>query len=390
MDGLELNPRELSGTAKWSVSAESGRVVFGEGMIDTLGQEVRALGCRRALLVTDRGIRSAGHVERAEQALDGNGVVWHVFDEVRENPTTRHVEIGRRAAEGFGPDCIVALGGGSAMDCAKGINFVLTNGAPMERYRGTGKASSPMLASVGIPTTAGTGSEAQSYALISHETTHEKMACGDPKARFRTVILDPVLTASVPRDVRCVTAMDALSHAVESYVSTRSNPLSRIFARESWRLLASSLERALDDPGDAATQGRMLLGAHFAGRSIEHSMLGAAHACANPLTARFGITHGVAVALLLPHVVRFNRSAVGTLYEELERAADSRGRTERLDRQLERLRDTCGLPAKLSECGVPREALDGLAEAAVGQWTAGFNPRAVSRPQLRAIYESAY
>ena len=195
------------------------------------------------------------------------------------------VEAGRVFASTRGVDSIVGLGGGSSLDCAKGINFVLTNGGSMRDYWGFGKASRPMLPMIAIPTTAGTGSEAQSYALISDAVTHVKMACGDPKAAFRAAILDPLLTRSQPREVTATAGYDAISHAVESYVTTRRNTASSVgFAREAWRLLAANFERVLRDPGDLEARGAMLLGAHFAGIAIENSMLGATHACANPLT----------------------------------------------------------------------------------------------------------
>jgi len=388
--GLEINPRELSETGSWSVSLDSGRLQFGEGALDLLGELVADLGCTRALLVTDAGIRAAGHVESAETALTAASIDYAVFDEVVENPTTRVVEAALLRAQAFGPDCIVALGGGSSMDCAKGVNFLLTNGGKMEDYWGTGKAAKPMLRSVGIPTTAGTGSEAQSYALIAQEESRVKMACGDPKARFRSVILDPSLLPSVPREVRAVAAMDAVSHAVESYVSTRRNPVSQRFAREAWRLLESSLESALRSPERVETWGRMLLGAHFAGWAIEHSMLGAAHACANPLTARFGITHGVAVGLMLPHVVSFNRVAVGELYAELEDTEPRGPGAPEIEQRIRELRQACGLGGKLKDYDVPRECFEELAEQAAGQWTATFNPRPVGPEELRKLYESAY
>ena len=390
MKGLEINPRELSETGSWSVSLDSGRLQFGEGSLDRLGQLVNELGCKRVLLVTDSGIRAAGHVERAEAALTAEAIDYAVFDEVVENPTTLVVESARRFAQTFGPDGIVALGGGSSMDCAKGVNFLLTNGGKMEDYWGTGKASRPMLPSLGIPTTAGTGSEAQSYALIAQEGSRIKMACGDSKARFRSVILDPSLLPSAPRDVRAVAAMDAVSHAVESYVCTRRSPLSQLFARESWRLLEASLEAALGSPGRVETWGRMLLGAHFAGWAIEHSMLGAAHACANPLTARFGIAHGAAVGLMLPHVVGFNRDTVGELYDELENADPTRTGAPRIEQRIRELRQACGLGGKLRDYEVPRESLEDLAEQAAGQWTATFNPRPVGPEELRELYELAY
>ncbi len=376
--------------APWDRTLGASRVLFGSGQIDCLGQVAADLGGRRVLVVTDPGIRQAGHVARAEAALGKAGLEVIVFDGVEVNPTTRHVEAGVACARQARIDLIVGLGGGSSMDCAKGINFVLTNGGRMEDYWGTGKADHPMLPSVGVPTTAGTGSEAQTYALIVQEATHAKMACGDEKARFRAVILDPDLTASLPRRQTAVTALDAMGHALESYVCTRAGDASRRFAREAWRLLEMSLEAALADPGDGDARARLLWGAHLAGAAIDRSMLGAAHACANPLTARHGVEHGVAVALMLPHVVRFNGEARPERYAGLAGAAEGAAGPEALARRVEELRAAGGMPAQLREVGVSESSLDSLAAEAAGQWTAGFNPRPVGKADLEQIYRRAY
>jgi len=219
-----------------------GRVVYEAGGLARLGALARELGGTRALLVTDPGLEKAGHPQRALASLRNAGLHAVVFDGVEENPTTRHVDDGLAVAQAERIDLLVSVGGGSAMDCAKGMNFLLTNGGRMTDYKGSGRATKPMLPSIGIPTTAGTGSEAQSFALIADEKTHLKMACGDRKVAFRAVILDPELTVSQPPAVAAITGIDALSHAVESYVTTRRNPLSRVFAREAWRLLERNLD----------------------------------------------------------------------------------------------------------------------------------------------------
>jgi alcohol dehydrogenase len=343
----------------------------------------------RAFLVTDPGVRSAGHAQRAAAALESAGVAVGLFDGVGENPSSAEVEAGRQAAAAFSPDLLVAVGGGSALDCAKGINFLLTNGGRMEDYWGFGKARLPLLPAIGVPTTAGTGSDAQSYALISQEGTHRKMACGDRSARFRAVLLDPELAATVPRRVAAIAGLDALSHAVESFVSRRRNPVSRLCSREAWRLLEGHLERFLAVPGDRAAAEAMLLGAHLAGAAIENSMLGAAHGCANPLTARHGVPHGIAVALGLPHVVRWNASGDPDLYRGLDARFDGAGLAVR----IEELRAAAGLPARLSavaEWGIGRSDLPGLAAAAAAEWTSSFNPRPATPADLLAIYEAAW
>ncbi len=374
----------------WSAPFGSSHLEFGAGSLERLGSLARGLDGHRILLVTDPGIRAAGHVDRAVASLRRERLEVIVFDGVEENPTTKHVEAGGRCARDAQVDLLVGLGGGSAMDCAKGINFVVTNGGPLEKYWGTNLATRPMMPSIGIPTTAGTGSESQSYALIEQAETRRKMACGDDKARFRAIILDPGLTTSLPRRIAAISGMDAISHAVESLVTTRRNPLSALFAREAWVLLAGHLEQVLQHPDDLQARGAMLLGAHLAGMAIECSMLGAAHACANPLTSRHGITHGSAVLLMLPHVVRFNGPATGVLYDELPgRDGDSHKHAPLVERLLA-LRAAAGLPERLRDCAVPRDALPGLAKEAAEEWTARFNPRPVEEPDLLELYEAAW
>ncbi|MEO7649439.1 MAG: iron-containing alcohol dehydrogenase, partial [Bryobacteraceae bacterium] len=238
-----------------------------------LGPLARELGFRRTLLVADPGLVEAGHSGEAEKILSAEGIEVIPFHDFGSNPDAAMCEAGRAFAAPLGVDSIVGLGGGSSMDCAKGINFLLTNGGRMQDYWGHNKASKPMLPMIGIPTTAGTGSEAQSYALISDPATHVKMACGDDKAAFRIAILDPCLIVSEPAGVRGASGYDAISHAVESYVTTARNGVSQMCALEAWRLLKANFERAMTQPGDLEALGGMLLGAHLAGIAIENSML---------------------------------------------------------------------------------------------------------------------
>src|SRR6267378_4864792 len=204
------------------------RLVFGAGSIDRVGELARELGFRRTLLVADQGLVSSGHVEEALAPLRLAGIDVFRFHDFEVNPDSRMIETGRAFAAPLNVDSIIGLGGGSSLDCAKGINFLLTNGGQMQDYRGYGKASQPMLPMIGIPTTSGTGSEAQTYALISDPRTHEKMACGDRKAAFQLALLDPALTVSQPRSITATSGFDAIAHAVETYVATRRNALSEV------------------------------------------------------------------------------------------------------------------------------------------------------------------
>lgn len=382
---MELSPFEFQSAA---------RVLFGLNAIRRLGEVSVELGFERSLLVADHGLQSSGHVDEAVESLKAAGVEAAPFHDFDVNPDARMVERGRQFAAEQRPDSIIGLGGGSSLDCAKGINFLLTNGGRMQDYRGYGKASKDMLPMIGIPTTAGTGSEAQSYALISDPESHEKMACGDPKAAFRAVLLDPALTLSQPARVTATAGFDAISHAVESFVTTRRNGVSECYSREAWRLLEANYESVLRDPEDLGARGAMLLGAYFAGLAIEHSMLGAGHACANPLTSHHGVTHGVAIAMLLPQVVRWNTPVVGPRYRELMHLAGANGFDSddplALATRLEAMAARGGMPAGLRSVGVSREDLGQLAEAASLQWTGRFNPRPLDRKGALEVYQWAF
>jgi alcohol dehydrogenase len=359
------------------------RLIFGNGTLSRLGELVRDLGGRRALIVSDPGIVKAGYVTRAISILIGAGVEARAFGEVRENPSTEDVDRCVAVAKEFKIDFIIGLGGGSSMDTAKGCNFILTNGGRMHDYWGTGKATKPLLPMIAIPTTSGTGSECQSYALISDAETHVKMACGDPKAAAKVAILDPELTVSQPQRVTVCTGIDAISHALETAVTNKRNAFSTVFSREGFRLLHAGFSRVLREPKNLDARGMMLLGAAYAGTAIEGSMLGAAHSCANPLTAKFKVVHGEAVGVMLPHVIRFNSSLpeIAAIYESYFDG-------DLADRVSELLWEA-KMPVKISHYGVKEKDLPALAEMAMKQWTAQFNPRPLTVKDFEALYRTA-
>ena len=309
----------------------STRLVFGPGTVTRVGSIAGDLGMTRPLLVADSGIRNAGHVEHVIRLLTAAGLDVEVFDQFSVNPDSAMVDRGVAFASTLNRDSVIGLGGGSSLDCAKGINLLLTNGGQVADYRGYGHAPNPLMTMIAIPTTAGTGSEAQSYAVISDTTTHLKMACGDPKLVFSTAILDPNLTLSQPTFVTAASGFDAIAHAVETAVTTRRTEISTLFSREAFRLLNANYERVLTDPDNLQARSAMQLGAFYAGVAIEQSMLGAAHACANPLTARYQLTHGAALAIRWGGLDRVDRepSRQGRHQELLDQApgtGDTHGR----------------------------------------------------------------
>ncbi len=360
------------------------RLVFGPGTLARIGALTKEYGGKRVLVVSDPGIVRAGYTTRAVSYLVEARLEARVFGAVRENPSTKDVAACVEVAREFGADFIIGLGGGSSMDTAKGCNFILTNGGRMQDYWGVGLAKKKMLPMICVPTTAGTGSECQSFALISDEKTHAKMACGDPKAAARAAILDPELTVSQPPHVTACTGIDALAHALETAVTNRRNPLSVLYARAAFELCHTGFERVLKNPKDLDARSQMQLGAAYAGTAIENSMLGAAHSCANPLTAKFGVVHGEAVGLMLPHVIRFNAQdpAIAALYAALHDGD--------LPARLHTLLRKARMPTRLRSYGIKRKQLPELAAMAAKQWTAQFNPRSVTVEDFEALYRAAF
>jgi len=406
---MEMMPRPDDGspTQEFDFRATT-RLVVGAGTLGHLGELARELGGTRALVVSDPGIVAAGHTAAGLAALERAGLETAVFSGFGENPTTTQVEAGTAVAREFRPDVLVGLGGGSSMDCAKGINFLLCCGGRMQDYHGRGRATVSLLPAIAVPTTAGTGSETQSFALITDETTGRKMACGDPRAAFRVAILDVLLTLTQPPRIAALTGIDALSHAVESLVSTAATTASQVFSREAWRLLARNLPDLFAgdrfacagdvapqsiSPQEVAARSAVQLGAAWAGLAIENAMLGAAHALANPLTAMHGVVHGQAVGLMLPHVVRFNATVCSADYADLlrdvgiETAPAVAG--ARLAEWIAALRAAAGLAGSFRELGIDAPDVPALAEAAAGQWTAAFNPVVVGSADLATLYDAA-
>ena len=371
------------------------RLVFGGNVIGSLGRFAKEYGAKVVLLVTDAGIAAAGHAARAEAIMKKEGLTVHTYDRAKINPSTREVADCVAFARDLNIDFIVGLGGGSSMDTAKGANFILTNGGKMSDYWGINKATKPMLPMIAVPTTAGTGSESQCYALVADEFTHQKMACGDDKAYPVVALLDPVLNSTCPRVVTANTGIDAISHAIESYVCTARTPVSQLFSREAWKLANGAFETVLSDPSNLEARGQMLLASAYAGMAIAQSMLGAAHSAANPLTAHFNVLHGRAVGLMLPHVIEFNGKDPQTaaLYAELAHVKNvPKAATPVLSLigRVNCLLDVGGIPSNLEACGVSRDAIGKMSADAAQQWTAKFNPRSITAEDFSEIYRAAF
>jgi len=360
------------------------RILFGPGEFARLGEVARELGGTRCLLVADQGIVGAGYAQEAVRSLKARRMDVFAFHDFTSNPTVAMVEEGARFAAPHNVNLVVGLGGASSLDCAKAINLLLTNGGSIRDYWGYGKASQPLHPMVAVPTTAGSGGEAQSYASIIDTETKTKMACGDARIVYRTAILDPRLTLTQPAAVAAASGFDAIAHSLETLISTRRNAVSECFSREAWRLLGANFERVLKEPEDVNARGAMLVGAHFAGLAAENAMLGAAHACAEPLTARYGLAHGAALALVLPHVLEWSGNALP------RDIVETIGAERDLPSRLRQLAQRAELPGCLRDAEIPEGALPRLAEEAAAQWTGKFSPRRFDADAALEIYRAAY
>jgi len=373
------------------------RMVFGPGVCARLGELALELlgGGARAFLVTDQGVRGAGLLAGAQASLEAAGIEFRIYDAVRANPTEADAAACAEAARDFKPGLFIGLGGGSCIDCARAANILLHAGGRMRDYQGYGLVSArskirlaPLIA---IPTTAGTGSEMQSFALICRDGGHEKMACGDPQAAAKIALLDPELSLTMPRAVTAETGLDAIVHAVETAVTTKRNALSLMHSHRAFELLIGQLGAVLGPHPELEARGAMLLGASHAGLAIEGSMLGAAHAAANPLTSAQGLVHGRAVAIMLPPVVRYNLACEDAAagYQALAKSAGLAG-TKALLAKLEEALALAEVAPRLRDHGIDEAALDALAEAAAQQWTGRFNPRPVGPKDFRELYQAAF
>ncbi len=374
------------------------RILFGEGAVSRAGAFASRAGSR-ALLVSDQGVRAAGHTNVCAESLRAAGLEALLYDEVPENPRREDARALGRAARAFAPQVVVAIGGGSAIDCAKGAILELTQPAGLDERHGHVELGSPTLPMIAIPTTAGTGTECQSATLLSDSQTGTKRALLAPGLLPQVALLDPLLTRSLPADVALAGGLDAIAHGIETAVTSAQTRRSAGFALAALKLLIPNVEDALDRPERAQARGAMLLGAAVSGMAIEQSMLGAAHACANPITADAGVPHGLAVGMMLPEVVEHNgaspdcRHTFATIARACSLAPPSADESEAMAALLTFLRGLAGRAVRAltstQRALLERTDLGRMADAATEQWTGGFNPRAMSSEDYKGLYTSA-
>jgi alcohol dehydrogenase len=362
------------------------RIVLGVGSVGQLAEELDGLGVRRPLLVTDQGVKSAGIVDRVIEALKPLGSAPAIFDEVESDPSTATVErIGAQLTSGR-HDGVVAVGGGSAMDAGKAAAALATNEGGVLDLVGPENVATDPLPIVAIPTTAGTGSEVTRFAVLSDKDSGAKVSVASMKVMPRVALLDPELTYSLPAQITAPTGVDALAHAVESYGSVWTHPIAEGLALYAVELVGRNLRAAVHG-GDHQARAAMLAASCIAELAANSTRLGLAHALAVPLGATHHVPHGVAVALTLPHMCRFNEGADPARYERLKAALDPDAAT--MSDAVTALNRDVGILAGLSSWGVDEDDFDRVIDLALRSDNVQANPRAAEHDELAAMLRAA-
>ena len=348
------------------------RILFGTGEFARLGECAREQNATRCLVLAGQATVGAGHAQEALRSLKARRLEVFAFHDFTANPTVAMVEAAREYAAPHGVNLVVGLGDGDALDFAKAVNVVISNGGSIRDYRGYGNVPKPLLPMIAVPTVAGTGNEAQSNCAIVDAEDGSKVICGDPKIFFRTAVLDANLTLGQPPLFSTANGFHAMGRAVETLFSTRRTPISECFSREAYRLLDSGFAGVLRAPENLEARSAMLLGAHFAGLAVEYAALGPAHACAQPLMQNYKLLPGAALALVLVPAL-----------EWMEEGAD-------LAPRLRHLAAAAELPQSLRDAAIPEQVLPRLAEEAATEWVGRFSSRHFDAQAALEIYRAAY
>ena len=371
-------------------------VTFGPGVIAKLPELASGLGSR-AIVVSDPGIAKAGILDRVLGALDQAAVTAEPYPHVEPNPSIETVDAAhdlfRRTRSAF----VVAVGGGSAMDVAKVVAVLAAHGGTVRDYEGMGKVPGPGVPCVAIPTTAGTGSEVTIFSVITDRQRKFKMTVGSPHTVPQVALCDPELTLSMPQPLTAATGMDALTHAIESYINTVHNPIAATLALEAMRLIGRSLRTAFSSGRNLQARTEMLLASTMAAMAFTRTRLGNVHAMSHPLGAHFDIPHGVANAVLLPSVMAWNMIACYDTYPQIASALGEsvdglspREASEAAVEAVRRLARDVQIPERLRDLGVTREAIPRLAEDAMKSGNVLVNPRTTTAADITALFEAAY
>lgn len=371
--------------------------IMGLGCLDEAMTAIRNYGFRKALIVTDVGLAKAGVASKVAELLALQDIDSVIFDGAKPNPSIANVELGLGLLMESQCDFVVSLGGGSPHDCAKGIALCATNGGQIRDYEGVDRSSKPQLPLIAINTTAGTASEMTRFCIITDETRHVKMAIVDRNVTPLMSVNDPALMVAMPKGLTAATGMDALTHAIEAYVSTAANPITDACALKAITLISDNLRLAVRDGNDLVARENMAYAQFLAGMAFNNASLGFVHAMAHQLGGFYDLPHGVCNAVLLPHVQRFNASVCAARLSDVAHAmgTDTRGFSPEEGARsaiatIRSLAHDVDIPAGLRDLGVRLNDVPLLAANALKDACGLTNPRAADQRQIEEIFRSAF
>ncbi len=371
--------------------------LMGTGSISTIAKEVKIRKGTKVLVVTDKPLVKHGIVKKVTDLFDAEKLPYIIFDEVQPNPTCKNVHDGLELMKTENCDFIVAIGGGSPMDCAKGIGIVAVNGGNIRDYEGLDQSENPMTPMIAVNTTAGTASEMTRFTIITDEDRHIKMAIVDWHVTPVLSINDPELMISMPASLTAATGMDALTHAIEAYVSTAATPVTDSAAIKAIELVGKYLGKAVANGTDIEAREMMAYAQFLAGMAFNNASLGYVHAMAHQLGGAYDLPHGVCNAILLPHVCQFNmiakmgkfRDIAIALGEKIENLSPLDAAQKAIE-SIKKLSVSVGIPSGLKELNVKPKDFSMLAENAMNDACMLTNPRIATKEQVIQIYKNAY
>ena len=370
--------------------------LFGANVLSELADRVKSLGGNKPLVVTDKGMTELGYTKQVTDLLEQAGIAYAVFDETVPNPTDKNVEQGVAAYQQGQCDMLISLGGGSAHDCCKGVGLVVSNGGAIADYEGVDQLKNSLPPYVAINTTAGTASELTRFTIITNTANHVKMAIVDWRVTPDLAINDPLLMMKMPPSLTAATGMDALTHAVEAYVSTDANPVTDACALQAIRLIARYLRVAVARGDDLEARDRMAYAQYLAGMAFNNAGLGHVHAMSHQLGGMYNLPHGVCNALLLPHVCEANLMAAQERYADIAEALGEniyalplREAAQMAVVAIRSLSVDVGIPSNLTALGVQDKDIDAMVEHAQQDVCALTNPRRLNDKEVAAIFRAA-
>lgn len=373
---------------------------FGPNSLSFLEAEIKNRGFKRALIITDKFLAKSNVIPKVENILINSHVVYSIFDDVLPNPTVSIVNEGFKKCLSINADFLIAVGGGSSIDTSKAIGILATNGGNIEQYEGVNKSTYAALPIIAINTTAGTGSEVTSFYVITDEIRHSKMVMVDTNCMVSIAVNDPELMLSMPKNLTAATGMDALTHAIEAYVSTNRSPITDKDALWAIETISKYLPKAYQNGNDIEARTMMAYAQYVAGMAFSNAGLGMVHAMAHSLGGFYNLPHGICNALLLPYIIEYNAAhkELQTRYKNVAFALGIRGgewivpyrATQEAILYIKKMIKMLGLPSKLREVGVKEQDFENLAKLALKDACMATNPRQPTVDDIISLYKKAY